>query len=148
MSKRNAPRTAMMLPAMIYAHMAQLDIVNIRGEINTHLPELQPCYTVARDLECNMWVSQKAGQSSCGVFCLLEVPEIDHPGHLVLLYLQKPLHISKEERIPWPGCGTCHMAITNCNCSPHHLHTFSNLAAGLDCRHSKDGREVSDQPRL
>ncbi|KAL3149323.1 hypothetical protein ABBQ32_002131 [Trebouxia sp. C0010 RCD-2024] len=33
MNKRHAPRTAMMLPAMIYAHMAQLDIVNIRGTL-------------------------------------------------------------------------------------------------------------------
>lgn len=31
MNKKTAPRTALMLPAMVYAHLVLLDIVNVKG---------------------------------------------------------------------------------------------------------------------
>ena len=35
MGKRTGSRTALMLPAMVYAHLVSLEIVNIRGEPNS-----------------------------------------------------------------------------------------------------------------
>lgn len=41
MNKKTAPRTALMLPAMVYAHLVLLDIVNVKGEIHIQSPRSQ-----------------------------------------------------------------------------------------------------------
>ena len=41
MNKKTAPRTALMLPAMVYAHLVLLDIVNVKGETHTQSARLQ-----------------------------------------------------------------------------------------------------------
>ena len=35
MKKKTGPRTAMMLPAKVYAHLMLHDIVNVKGEMHT-----------------------------------------------------------------------------------------------------------------
>lgn len=40
-SKKSAPRTALMLPAMVYAHLVLHDIVNVKGEVNAQSAGLQ-----------------------------------------------------------------------------------------------------------
>ena len=41
MNKKTAPRTALMLPAMVYAHLVLHDVVNVKGETHTQSAKLQ-----------------------------------------------------------------------------------------------------------